>query len=300
MSHFSRRNLQNRSFKNRNLVAANFQGADIRGCNFSGAILSGADFTNARAGLTWQQRLGLGVLIAIVGGLVGDAVSRLVFTTVGEPPLNPAAPQLQFLYILLSLTGISPILLSISKRPQLNKVVIIVTGILAGAVVGFVGGFYYPDRLQHQLELFYQMRLPESVVPLNQLLLDLVKRKVTVALQTTVVGGLVASLCSRFYDKSAFKLTVKVASTILSYATAIMWGVIAGAYLQAQMVWAGFCFSLLTLVYLGCTTLSLRQVGPEWRQAIGTSFRGAELTGAKFERADLRNTDFSKTIGYFR
>jgi uncharacterized membrane protein YqgA involved in biofilm formation len=300
MSHFSRRNLRNRSFKNRDLSSANFQGADIRGCNFSGAILSDADFSSARAGLTWQQRLYLGMLIAIVGGGVGDAVSRLVFTTVGEPPLNPAAPHLQFLYILLSLVGFSPVLMAVSKRAQFRKVIAIVTGILSGAVVGFVCGFYYPDRLQHGLELFYQTRVPESAIPINQILLDLVDRKVMVALQSTLIGALTASLCSRFYNKTAFKLTVKVASTILSYATAIMWGVIAGAYLHAQAYGFGVFFSLLTLIYLGCTTLSLRQVGYEWRHAIGTTFRGAELTGAKFELADLRNTDFSKAIGYFR
>ncbi|MBW4551942.1 MAG: pentapeptide repeat-containing protein [Aphanocapsa sp. GSE-SYN-MK-11-07L] len=299
MSHFSRRNLRNRSFKNRDLSSANFQGADIRGCNFSGAILSGADFSNARAGLTWQQRLFLGMLIALAGGWVGDAVARLVFTTVGEPPLNPAAPHLQFLYILLSLVGFSPVLMTLVKRSQFRKVIAIVTGILAGAVVGFVCGFYYPDRLQHGLELFYQMRVPDSAAPINQILLDLVDRKVTVALQSTLIGALTVSLCSR-YDKTAFKLTVKVASTILSYATAMMWGVIAGAYIHAQAGWAGIFFGLLTLVYLGCTTLALRQVGDEWHHAIGTSFRGAELTGAKFELADLRNTDFSKASGYFR
>jgi Pentapeptide repeats (8 copies) len=298
MSHFSRRNLKNRSFKNRDLTAANFEGADIRGCNFSGAILSGADFTNARAGLTLRQRVFLAALIAIVAGVVGDLMSRLVFSTVGQPPLDPAAPHLQFLYVMLSLTGFSPAWIAIANRRRFGKVAAIAAGVLSGAVVGFVAGFFCPDRIQHQLALLYQQKLPQSLISLNQVLSDLIATKVTVAVQSTVGGALVMGLLSHFYQKTWFKLVLSVISAMLSYATAVMWGVIASAYFHAGNFQTGILFSLLTLVYLGCTTLSLSRISYEWQHAIGTSFRGAELTQANFDFADLRNTDFSKAIGY--
>jgi uncharacterized protein YjbI with pentapeptide repeats len=36
----------------------------------------------------------------------------------------------------------------------------------------------------------------------------------------------------------------------------------------------------------------------EIKDACGTSFRGADLTNAKFDGAKLRNTDFRGAIGY--
>ncbi len=300
MSHFSRHNLRNRSFKNQDLTSANFEQADIRGCNFSGAILSGANFAYARAGVSLRQRVFLAALIAIVAGFVGDLMSRLVFSTVGQPPLDSAAPHLQFLYVMLSLSGLSPAWIAIANRNRSGKVVAIAMGVLCGAVVGFGAGFFYPDRIQHGLEVLYQQNLPKLLIRIRQVMSDLATAKVTVALQSTVVAGLVMGLLSCFHQKTWVKLMVSIARAILSYAAAVMWGVIAGAYIHAGNFLAGILFSLLTVVYLGCTTLSIRSVGYEWHHAIGTSFRGAELTQANFDFADLRNTDFSKAIGYLR
>ena len=299
MQHYTGLNLQNRSFKRRNLALTDFSGADIRGCDFSRAQLSGADFSNVRAGLSSRQKIVFGFIVTSVVLIVSDTISRLVFGTVGEPPLNLNTPHVLVLYVLLNLTAIAAAISAFFHSVRLGTVMLVLAGILSGAIVGFAAGYFYPILALHWLEVAHNQHIPSSLVPLSEALGFLKTHQTRVAGYGAIAGGALSILLSRFHERSTYKIVVSVASCIACYGATFLWGSIAGTYFSVTNFSYSAIFGLITLIFLGLTTLCFFRIGYELKNAIGTSFYKADLTHAKFKFADLRNTDFSKSIGYF-
>jgi uncharacterized protein YjbI with pentapeptide repeats len=103
---------------------------------------------------------------------------------------------------------------------------------------------------------------------------------------------------SRFRHRTSFKVGVSLLGAIVSYVATFFWSTIANALFGNSNLTFGIIFTVIALIYLGLTFVCLNWIVYELQHAIGTSFRGAELTHARFGYADLRNTDFSKSIGF--
>lgn len=299
MIHYTGQNLRDRSFRKRNLALTDFSGADIRGCDFSGAQLSGADFSNVKAGLSGRQKLILGFITLSVAAIVGDTISRLVFGTLGQSPVDLSNPHVPVLYVMLNLTGVNAAISALFHRSKLGRITLVLTGILSGAIVGFAIGYFYPNLILHLLNVVHNHQLPSSLKSLENALSFLANQQRMVSAQGAIVIGVVMLLLGRFQHKTSYKIVVSIAGCITIYGATFLWGSIAGAYLSTSNVLFIVLFSLLTLIFLALTTLCFFRIGYELQHAIGTSFYKADLTHAKFKYADLRNTDFSKTIGYF-
>ncbi len=298
MPNFTHQNLQNRSFKGQNLAGSDFQGADIRGCNFKNAQLNGANFTGAIAGLSRRQKVGLVLLTISVALVSGDAVSRLVFNTISQSPLDKSAEYIPVLAIILSVTSICSALAALQPNTKRGQVARIATATLCGALMGFTIAFFYGLALRDYLTI-YELHRPNTI-PLE--LYDAAGRfaaqRSRLAQRGIVIGAIALLLLTRFRHTPAFKVAIAIAGTIVSYGAAFFWGTTAGAFLSTHEFGFGVLLSLVTVFYLGCTTLSLRSIVYQWKNVTGTSFRAADLTNATFKNTDLRHTDFSKAIGY--
>lgn len=292
------KNFRDRSFRKKNLAGRNFRGADIRGCNFSGAYLVGADFSSAKAGLSPRQIALLALLTAGIALFVGDAMCRFVFNTVGQSPLDPSAPHVAVLYVFLNLATISSGISAICRTSKLDRVLIVMTGILCGALVGFAVGFFYPGWLQYLTESWLQQNSMPLLSQLRDFLASIAAKKSSIGAQSAIVGGVLLLLLSRYRRRSSYKIVVSIAGCIVSYASTFLWAAIAGSFFTAQNLLLGILLTIVTVIFLGFTTVSFFRIGKELNAAAGTSFRGADLSYAKFDYADLRNTDFSNTIGY--
>ena len=297
MTHFINRDLRNRSFRKKNFALTNFRGADIRGCDFTGAILSGSDFSNVKAGLSLRQKIYFGGLTIAISIFVGDVMLRLVFNTIGQPPLDFNTPHVPLLYGIVSLAGISSAIAPLSLKTRLGRVSTIVTSVLVAAILAFGIGFFYPGLLSYRMFPPNQF-IPESLEWIHQVLSFLEERNTTIASCSAVFGIGIMLLLSKLRHRTSFKISVSVLGAIANYVATFFWSTIANAFLGNQNTVFGITFSIVAITYLILTLLSLNRIVYELQSAIGTSFRGAELTHAKFEYADLQNTDFSKAIGF--
>ncbi len=263
-------NFQNRSFRGQDLSDADFCNADLRGCDFSRAQLAGASFLGAKTGLSLRQRLLLGLWIAIALIMMGDPVSRMVANTISQPPIDSKAPHVLILLVVLSATGISAAFSAHWRFKPLGKKALVITATLCGALLGFASIFFYTSLVD----------------------------KVKWSQQSAIAGAILLFLLSRFRRRVWFKIMVGLAGAIASYGATFFWGAIAGAFLNTQEWLPGIGGAIVTVLFLCLTTLSLFRVIDECQTLVGTSFRGANLTGAKFDTKKIHNTDFSDAIGY--
>lgn len=297
MTHFINRDLRNRSFRKKNFALTNFRGADIRGCDFSGAILSGSDFANVKAGLSPRQRIYLGLLVIVILLFAGDVMSRLFFNTIGQSPLDFKTVHVPLFYGIVSLAGITSAIAALSLKTKLERTLTIVTGALVGAILGFGVAFFYPGLLSHWI---FPPNQPifSTREWLHRILSFLNERNTMIAIYSAPIGAGIMLWLAKFRRRTSFKVTVSVLGAIASDVATFFWSTIANAFFGNQNSAYGVIFSIVTLIYLALTFISLNRIIYELQNAIGTSFRGAELTHARFEYADLRNTDFSQAIGF--
>jgi hypothetical protein len=202
------------------------------------------------------------------------------------------------LYLMLNLIGLTIGGSALFHRSKWGQILLVLAGILSGAIAGFAIGYFYPSFFYHLLMLTDQ-EVPSIINAMKDMLEFLAKQQQRFSGQTAIAGAILMLLLSRFHYKSSFKISVCVAGCIASYGATFLWGSIAGAYLSHSNPLFAILFSLLTLLFLAITTISFFRIGYELEHAIGTSFRGADLTHAAFNFADLKNTDFSNTTGYF-
>lgn len=297
MTHFINCDLRNRSFRNKNFALTNFRGADIRGCDFTGAILSGSDFSDVKAGLSRRQKIYFGLLTIAISLFAGDVMSRLLFNTIGQSPLDFKMVHVPLFYAIASSAGITSAIAALNLKTQLGRNSTIATGALVGTILAFGVAFFYPGLLSFLLfppNKWY----PESREWLNQILAYLHERNTPIAIASAPIGAGIMLVLSRFRRRTSFKIGVSILGTIASYVATFFWSTIANAFFGNQDLIFGIVFSIVAIVYLMLTLISLNRIVYELQHAIGTSFRGAELTHTRFEYADLRNTDFSKAIGF--
>lgn len=268
---FAEQDLRNRSFKGQNLNQANFSGADLRGCDFSYALLQGANFERVRLGQTSRQLLMLIGVAVIVALLTLNAFSQMIFGVLDKTPSEPGWSFVIALYVSLAIAGTSGAARAIitNKSSIVGHIMLIISGAASGALVGF---FYGGSTTNNNSQM---------------------------AIAGAVVGGLiiVILLISRVGTKFII-VTVAVAGAVAGYGLAFLLGAIAIAYFSVQNLISGMVWGTLSITYISLTMASLNLTVAEIRATFGTSFRGADLTNAKFDQVILHNTDFRGSIGY--
>jgi hypothetical protein len=250
---FAHQNLRDRSFKGQDLRNANFEGADLRGCNFAGTVLIGANFSGARMGITWQRVLPLLSLAAIAAAPIGHVLSRLLFAAQGQTSEDQAWPLVALLYGVLTAVGVlSGLRAWMGGRSRSGRITGAVVGIFSGVVLGF----------------FYAGTKTGSI---------------RFALGGAATGAIVMLIGSLLPPSAVFEVVLSALGSVATYGAALWIGAMAIAYLSTGHWIGGVVLVALTLLYLWIVVRSLVALIQEIRQSVGTCFRGADLTDAKFD-----------------
>lgn len=265
---FANQDLRNRSFKGQNLNGANFSGCDLRGCDFSHALLQGANFERVKTGQTPRQSIPSVVLALVVALLSADAFSKMIFGLLGRTPAEGGWSFVIALGVSLAISGtFSGLRVMMRPKSLARRIATIISGAMSGALLGFFYGGSTTDN------------------------------NVQFAIAGAVLGGVLMALIAWRVRHPLVAVAVAAAGAVAGYGFAFFTGATAIAYLSAQKLVWGVFWGALSLGYIGLTMNSLILVVREIRHGCGTSFRRADLTNAKFDRAILQNTDFSGAVG---
>ncbi|AFZ21753.1 pentapeptide repeat-containing protein [Allocoleopsis franciscana] len=265
---FANQDLRNRSFKGQNLNGANFSGCDLRGCDFSHALLQDANFERVKTGQTPRQFIPSVVLALVIGLLSADGFSKMIFGLLGRTPAEGGWSFVIALGVSLAISGIfSGLRVMMRPKSLARRIATIISGATSGALLGFFYGGSTTDN------------------------------NVQFAIAGAVLGGVLMALICWRVRHPLVAVAVAAAGGVAGYGFAFFTGATAIAYLSAQKLVWGVFWGALSLGYIGLTMNSLILVVREIRHGCGTSFRRADLTNAKFDRAILQNTDFSGALG---
>jgi hypothetical protein len=279
-NNFSKRNLKGRSFKGLDLSNADFSGADIRGADFTYAILRGANFTNAKAGLEPQWVLllfgilmVLAILLGVWTGFVGGLVElKFRTSTIGFQQVTGEWVT-GFVLIAFAITAIH-------------------SGIAAGFGV-FVAAFIVAIALA--------LTVPAIAATVNPIAVA-----IAAAIATVITINFSIVLTSTAIVVLAF--AAFMAFGIGEAAIAVSAFLLAFTYTVAIATATTYTVAIVPIVMGFSTYITHRALRGDERDAViraildslttrwGTSFRGADLTGADFTKAALKNTDFSESI----
>lgn len=262
-SPFANRDLRNRSFRRQILNGADFSGSDLRGCDFSNAELINASFRHVKTGLSRRQQWVYGIIALVSFGFMFDIVSQLVFSSLGQTTDDRAWRFVVALYGVLGLAGLGTAVRFWSDRNRCGRWAEMGSRILSAALVGF---FYAGSSSGNNI---------------------------TIATLGALLGGGFAALQRQ---RSSIGIVTAAAGSVCAYGFSFWVGATAIALLSVQRSAAGVGVCFLTLFCLWLTVAGVRLLIQEMREAVGTCFRGANLTDAQFDSACLPNTDFSKAI----
>ena len=264
---FSNQDLRNRSFRSKALNEVDFSGSDIRGCDFSQAQLVAARFDRARTGQTNRQIFPPILVSGIFAFALAQGAAQLIFASLGQAPSQSAWVSSVILHLFLggAATGAaSPMVLGFNSR--VGRLGIYLSGLFSGALtLFFYAGSYFNNNSQ-------------------------------AAIVGVVAGaGLMAALS--WVARRPMAVSILAMGAVAAYGFAFLTWTTAIAYLTAKHYGLGLGLGAISLAYGWVAVCSVGGMGQAISQLIGTSFRGADLTNAQFEQANLKNTDFSKAIG---
>jgi hypothetical protein len=266
---FTNRDLRNRSFKGQNLNGADFSGCDIRGCDFSYALLQNANFERVSAGQTPRQFVTLVGVAAIVALLAADAFSQMIFGALGRTAAEPGWSFILALGISLAIAGaFAPAKVLLGNKSLAGRLASAVSGAASGALLGF---FYAGSTTNNNPQI---------------------------ATIGAVLGGLVMAMAIFRWNRGGLAVAVAVAGAIAGYGFAFLIGATAIAFFSSQRWIMAAVWGTVSVSYMWLTLNSLALAVREMRSIGMTSFRGADLTNAKFDGVRLQNADFSGAIGY--
>jgi Pentapeptide repeats (8 copies) len=255
LDNFTHQNLRNRSFRGKILNGADFSGADIRGCNFSNSQLAGANFQGAKIGISREKVVIFSGVVIAICLVFGDVLTRLILGTQGQVPESRSWSFVLLLYGVLSASGIVAAIGHVQPETlKLSRFARTISAILSGAVLGF----FYAGIATNNNSLF--------------------------ALTGMVVGGVLMFFISLRIRHQIVKVAIAAAGSVATYGSAFLLSATASAFLNTHKLFWGACFSLLSLLYFWLTLVSFCGTVREIGNAIGTSFSGANLTDAKFDR----------------
>lgn len=265
---FANQDLRNRSFKGQNLNGADFSGCDLRGCDFSHALLQGANFERVKTGQTPRQFIPSVVVAVVVALISADAFSKMIFGLLGRTPAEGGWSFVIALGVSLAISGtFSGLRVMMRPKSLTRRIATIISGAASGALLGF---FYAGSTTDNNAQF---------------------------AIAGAVLGGVLMALICWRVRHPLVAVAVAAVGAVAGYGFAFFTGATAITYLSVQKFVWGVFWGALSLAYIALTMNSLILMVREIRQGCGTSFRRADLTQAKFDRAILPNADFSGAVG---
>ena len=277
---FSGQSLRGRNFKGKDLSGADFSGADIRGANFTNAILRGANFRGAKAGLLKRWIVGQLVLILLLSVIIGVLLGYF-----GAWTAYYFAPAYYHRY---------------TPFPGISVVTLFVLTVIAIACQG------YTIRTARTIAISVAVAIAVASVVAFTVAGEDVD-------EIAVAGGGAGAVAVAVAVAAAFGVAVAVAST----GAGIIEGISAGGGAVAVAVVVAVAVAgtvevavaiavavavvicLLSLYVAWCVSNEdkkfavARSIGVALGAIGGTSFRGADLTGADFTDTILKSTNFN-------
>lgn len=255
----------NSNCRRQQLSGRDFRGCDLRGCDFTGAQLVGCQWGGATLGKSGRQA----TLLALVGlassGLAADAIHRLVWSSLGHVPGDPAWPLSLLLLGILTAIALLQVLgaTESSRLRPLRRF----SCPLRNALVGALLGFFWLGRW--------------GLAP-------------KLAFAGAGLGAIAALLSSRNrWARFAWEIMAWVAVYGLAY-LASHW---ASAALSTQNWWLGMLFSAVVAAALGLSVQGLPQLVQHYRNFPGTCFNRANLRQAQFALGDRPHLDLQRALG---
>ena len=265
---FSGKSLRGRNFKGQDLSGADFSGADIRGANFTNAILQGANFSGAKAGA--QRRW-------VVGQFVGLFVVSSVF--IFSAVLQSVALTIWFWI------------------PYGIRHFTFLHGLFVLILILQSGMFYI---VLYQDFTDFTSKVAGTIVP------------ATIAVIHILTCGVFVAFMGLGWI--AFGLAIAVshtgAITVAGIVTGTVVGIVAGLLGAASITGMGSvigifaAMGILAIVLGGYgawhTSSSHEKFALAHMETVltfigGTSFKGADLTGANFTAAQLKSANFNRS-----
>ncbi len=229
-----------------------------------------ANFERVKTGQTVQQTLMWFMFTVTIGWLVGDTLSRLIFGVVGQSPEDEAWPFVLMLHGVLGMAATSAGICAVrGDRTKAGRMPELLTSTAIGALLGF----------------FYVGSLTDN------------NPKLAMA-GSAIAAGLTVVARLRWHNR-LMAIAIATTGVVATYGFAFLLGTTAIACLSGQVWGIGLLLGLLSILYVGLTIEAIGLVLKSIRCAVGTSFRGANLTHAKFDGARLRNADFSGAVGFW-
>jgi hypothetical protein len=290
---FANQNLRDRCFKRQYLRGADFRGSDIRGCDFSGATLIGANFERAKAGISYRQQITLIILAIAFSVATVDAIAfalsgsyeiavaiSLAMSLVAAFMTPSVISFIMLILITVGVTGAGNWIFSVAIAIGFTFAVVVTSdvwlattftlaaafGLVVAVVCGFAGN------------LGTALAFPSVF---------------TVAL---IFAGFVTFVivCEYGYylREGAGKFAIAASVTSNFAVITILSGAIATHAISDQTYLTAATYAVISIVGAIAATYALLRAIHVLRNTSGTSFRGADLTDASFNRAILKNTDF--------
>lgn len=285
LNNYEQSNLRKRSLKGQDLTGVNFRGADIRGANFSNTVLVGANFSHVRGGLAPSRSIGLIasslILIAVGGLVVGYSSAFPAFIANLLAAKDIAGKEVLITAGLLILASF--VLVIVRKGLGASLGILSISVAILTAVVAFTGIGDSSITAASVIQAVIIAVVIAGVLAISlafSIFLSIVRAKalalpVIVASMTAIIGAQ-----EGVRGTSAVTLPVTLfASGFVSIALLAL-----SIYISIQAVTGDRRYELIQAITISLCT------------ALGTSFRGANLTDADFTQATLPYTDFRKAI----
>lgn len=292
---FANQDLRNCSFRQQYLRDADFSGADIRGCDFSNANLIGANFGHIRSGLSHTQIVTLA--ICTVGFAVAYA-DALAFALTGSFVMAVAIPIATSVLAAL----VSPFAFSL------------IFCTLLSAVVNFSGSWEFSVAIALGFSLAIILNRNRTLIAI---FIGAIAFSFMVATVCGFAGNLAITLTSPFVftvgitfggivafivvdsdrdfyrpDASGQFMVVAAAAGNCLVVAALAIAIAHRSFVDDNLfIELAYLLFAVTAIAIGLK-LGIKAV-EEVREAVGTSFQDANLTGAKFDYAVMSSTDFS-------
>jgi uncharacterized protein YjbI with pentapeptide repeats len=303
---FRHANLRGQSFKGQDLSGADFSEADIRGTNFAQAQLQGANFTRAVAGvqrrwLTAQFILALllSVLLNFTATFLNAVFTAIFFNFTTATALNVfhVVPSIAFLVF------VGFVFFAIARQGftanAISTITVAVAFTVAFAVAFAVAlAFVFTDAVAFA----YVGTSPLALVGTSALTYafactGVVAGAVAFAFAGAVIFAFAGTSAVAVAVAFAFAFAFAFADTGAFAVTLLSLGVSTGAVVVAGAIAVA---SLLLGLYCSRRALKgdekfvlLRSFGIALAALSGTSFRGANLTSANFNKTILKGTNFT-------
>lgn len=264
---FSHQDLSRQAFRGQSLQGATFDHCNLRGGNFQGADLQGARFIACHMGYSLRRWAIAAGLMVGVGGLQLYAVSMMVLGGLGVLPGAAAWPYIVVLKVVLAIATASAAFYT--TRFSRSRPI----GSLIGLANGALGGFFYSGIVTDENPL--------------------------AAICGAVLFGMGGAwMAYRFHGRHLPRALGLTAGAIAAYGFAFSLWTTASSYLTVGLWGWGIPWAVLSLISVGITLRCTVKAIASARDAAGTSFCRANLTGCRFIETDLRQCSFEGAIAF--